>query len=176
MFYLSLTKITGISSQNAGISCPKDVVKCSESARSRSHSEFPKPCTVLSKGYRNVPQRSCMRCFERWHCGSEEGIWAVPVSTLSISESLTCQQCLRLRQAAAGGISASQRRHVQLNWKQKEHTKYLLWKLKSDLPTASFALAFLLTQESQYLLLPDSYGLATNTYLHEAQHYQGFWQ
>lgn len=46
--------------------------------------------------------------------------------------------------------------------------------MKFDLPTASSALAFLLTQEGQYLLFSGSSGLATNTYLHEAQHYQGF--
>lgn len=47
-------------------------------------------------------------------------------------------------------------------------------KMKFDLPTASFAFAFLLTQAGQYLLFSGSSGLATNTYLHEAQHYQGF--
>lgn len=47
-------------------------------------------------------------------------------------------------------------------------------KMKLDLPTDSFALAFLLTQEGQYLLFFGSSGLATNTYLREAQHYQGF--
>lgn len=56
---------------------------------------------------------------------------------------------------------------------ERIHQMFIL-KMKFDLPTASSALAFLLTQEGQYLLFSGSSGLATNTYLHEAQHYQGF--
>lgn len=55
----------------------------------------------------------------------------------------------------------------------RTHQMFIL-KGTLDLPTASSALAFLLRQEGQYLLFSGSYGLATNTRLHEAQHYQGF--
>lgn len=74
-FCLCFTEITVISPQLADFSCPKGVVKCSESTSSRSPSEVPKPCRVfstVSRGCMNVSQRSCMTWFERWHCGSEE--------------------------------------------------------------------------------------------------------
>lgn len=62
----------------------------------------------------------------------------------------------------------------QVMLKAERIHQMLILKMKFDLPTASFCTSFSVDkEESQYSLFLGSFVLATNTYLHEAQHYQG---
>lgn len=144
-----------------------------ENSRSESSpSEVPKPCRVfsrVSKGYRRVPQ---LRQEMAWEIAlwvrrrSVYGAFQDPEYPREIVESPMSHTDTTCSRRDFSLLVSTPRVALKAeSWFWNE-----IWSSHRQFCT-SFSVD---TEEGQCFLFSDSYVLATNTYLHEVQHYQGF--